>query len=37
MPGSGGATTTHEQDSDAKINEENKKLDRTVKSICRGC
>jgi hypothetical protein len=36
MPGPATATTTHEQDSDAKIDAENLKLDRIMK-ICRGC
>jgi len=29
--------TTQDRDADATINAENQKLDRTVKSICRGC
>jgi len=33
----GKRTTTDEGGSDATINNENKKLDRTVKSICKGC
>jgi hypothetical protein len=37
MPGATGPTTTQEQDSDAQINAENRRLDRTVKSICKGC
>ena len=36
MPGPATATTTHERDSDAKIDAENRKLDRMT-SICRGC
>jgi hypothetical protein len=30
-------TTARDRDADATINAENQKLDRTVKSICRGC
>jgi hypothetical protein len=37
MPGANGPTTTKEQDSDAQIDKENQKLDRMVKSICKGC
>jgi hypothetical protein len=37
MPDSGGPTATREQNSDAQINAENRKLDRTVTSICKGC
>jgi hypothetical protein len=37
MPGLNGPTTTRDQDSDQKIDEENRKLDRMVKSICKGC
>ncbi len=37
MPGPDRPTVTTEQDSDAKIDEENRKLDRTVSSICKGC
>lgn len=37
MPGPDRPTVTKEQDSDAKIDEENRKLDRTVSSICKGC
>jgi hypothetical protein len=36
MPGPATATTTHEQESDAKIDAESQKLDRIMK-ICRGC
>jgi len=32
-----GASTSNERDSDAKIDAENRKLDRMVKSICKGC
>ncbi len=37
MPGPGKPTVTQEQNSDSKIDEENRKLDRTVSSICKGC
>jgi hypothetical protein len=37
MPGPSGPTAVNDQSSDAKIEMENKKLDRTVRSICRGC
>jgi hypothetical protein len=37
MPGAAGPTTTKEQSSDAQIDAENRKLDQTVKSICKGC
>ncbi|HVX78321.1 MAG TPA: hypothetical protein VHB49_19490 [Bradyrhizobium sp.] len=37
MPGPDRPTVTKEQDSDAKIDEENRKLDRTVSGICKGC
>jgi hypothetical protein len=37
MPGGSGATTTKEQSSDAMIDAENKKLDRALNTICRGC
>jgi hypothetical protein len=37
MPGNNGPTTTSNRDSDAKIDTENRKLDQTVKSICKGC
>lgn len=36
-PGVATSTVTSEQDSDAKIDEENRRLDRTVMNICRGC
>ena len=36
MPGPATATTTNERESDAKIDAENRKLDRVLK-ICRGC
>ena len=35
--GAAGPTVTKEQDSDAKIDQENQKLDRTVNNICKGC
>jgi hypothetical protein len=35
-PDTAGPTTTSEQNSDAKIDAENRKLDRMVKSICKG-
>lgn len=37
MPGPNAATRTSSQDSDARINTENRRLDNAVKSICRGC
>ena len=37
MPGPNAPTTTSNRDSDAKIDTENRKLDQTVKSICKGC
>jgi hypothetical protein len=37
MPGHNGPTTTSNRDSDARIDAENRKLDQTVKSICKGC
>jgi hypothetical protein len=37
MPGPNAATTTRNEDSDARIDAENRKLDEKVKSICRGC
>jgi hypothetical protein len=37
MPGHNGSTTTSNRDSDARIDAENRKLDQTVKSICKGC
>ena len=37
MPGNGEATKTTDQDSDAKIDAENRKLEGKVKSICKGC
>jgi hypothetical protein len=37
MPGSNSPTTTSTRDSDSKIDAENRKLDQTVKSICKGC
>jgi hypothetical protein len=37
MPGPDAPTAKADQDSDAKIDAENQKLDRTVKSICKGC
>jgi hypothetical protein len=37
MPGANGAATTKEQDSDAQINAEDRKLSRALNSICRGC
>ena len=36
-PGPGKLTVTQEQDSDAKINEENRRLNRAMNNICRGC
>jgi hypothetical protein len=36
-PGPGKPTVTQEQDSDAKINEENRRLNRAMNNICRGC
>jgi hypothetical protein len=36
-PGTAGPTVTQEQNSDATIDAENRKLDRKVKSICKGC
>ena len=35
--GIGRPTTTNEQDSDAKIDQENNKADRTVGKICKNC
>jgi hypothetical protein len=35
-PGSG-AGTSRQTSGDAEINEENKAVDRKIKSICRGC
>lgn len=37
LPGHREATTTSEQDSDAKIDQENNKADRTVGKICKNC
>jgi hypothetical protein len=37
MPGPNTATTTKEGDSDAKIDAENRRFDRMVKGICKGC
>jgi hypothetical protein len=39
MPGPNGPTATRDQerDSDAKIDEENRKTDRAVSNICKGC
>jgi hypothetical protein len=37
MPGPNAPTRTSSQDSDAKVNAENRRLDNAVKSICRGC
>jgi hypothetical protein len=37
MPGPSRPTVTKNQNSDAKIEDENRKLDRVVRSICRGC
>jgi hypothetical protein len=37
MPGRNAPTTTKEGPSDSQIDVENKKVDRMVKSICRGC
>jgi hypothetical protein len=36
-PGQAKPTVTQEQDSDAKINQENQKVNKTVNNICRGC
>ena len=36
-PGPGKPTVTQEQDSDAQINEENRRLNRAMNNICRGC
>jgi hypothetical protein len=36
-PNGGNTVLKKEQDSDAKIDAENRKLDRTVSSICKGC
>jgi hypothetical protein len=35
--GSGTSTTGPQKSGDAEINEENKEVDRKIKSICRGC
>ncbi|MGY4330850.1 flagellar biosynthesis/type III secretory pathway M-ring protein FliF/YscJ [Bradyrhizobium sp. LB1.3] len=35
--GIGKPTTTNQQDSDAKIDQENKKADKTVGKICKKC
>jgi hypothetical protein len=37
MPGSNSPTTTRNEDSDARIDAENRMLGQRVKSICRGC
>jgi hypothetical protein len=37
MPGPAGPTATKEQSSDAQIDAENRRLDKMVKSICKGC
>jgi hypothetical protein len=37
MPGPDAPTKTSNQDSDARIEAENRRLDNAVKSICRGC
>jgi hypothetical protein len=37
MPGPARQTATKDRDSDAAIDEENRRLDRTVGSICKGC
>jgi hypothetical protein len=37
MSGAGKPTATKEEDSDAKIDEENRKTTRALSSICKGC
>jgi hypothetical protein len=36
-PGQAKPTVTNQQDSDAKIDQENQKVNKTVNNICRGC